>query len=98
MSQDPDGTSVRRRVTVTTVRRRSLALVAPRQVSPSVRVPCRACGCEVDAVTPEAASEILRADAFRLERLVAAGLVHGIATASGAVWICLTSLFPEAGP
>ena len=82
---------VRRRVTVTAVRR---TVVSPAAAA-VVRVPCPVCGREVEALTPSAAGTLLRADSRRLQELVCLGSVHAIATASGAVWICRASLFPE---
>jgi hypothetical protein len=83
---------VRRRVTVTAVRR---TVVSP--AAAVVRVPCPVCGREVEALTPSAAGVLLRADAGRLQELVCVGSVHSVATASGAVWICRESIFPEVG-
>jgi hypothetical protein len=97
MAQDDDPVEVvRRRVTVTAVRKTVVTGAAPAERT--VRVPCTVCGREVDALTPSAAGALLRADSRQLQELVCLGSVHAIATASGAVWICRPSLFPETAP
>jgi hypothetical protein len=93
---DDSAAFVRRRVTVTAVRR--TVMRADGGGEPSARVPCPVCRRDVEAVTPAEACRLLRTDTRRLQELVCLGFVHAIATASGAVWICKESVFREIGP
>ena len=91
-----EGTLVRRRVTVTATTRRILS-TGPGEAG-RARVPCPACGCEVEAVTPEEACALLRIEEETLRRLIDVRLVHVIRAVNGALWICRDSLFPGVRP
>lgn len=78
----------RRKVKITTTRRRKLDLA---QIV--IRVHCPACGREVETLIAAQAAAVLEVDAQTLTHLVAEGRVHTIQSVSGSLRICQESLF-----
>ena len=72
-----------RRIKITTTHRRTMRLLPP-----AVRAFCPVCACEVETLSaPEAAARLgVELDTFN--RLLAAGQLHTMATASGSLRVC----------
>jgi hypothetical protein len=84
--------SQHRKITITHVERRRVVLEQK-----VLRVPCPACGVEVESVSEAEAAGFLSVGKTGLEELILAGKVHGLTTASGTLRICKPSLLDRGG-